>query len=164
MVFMGWFLRRARLLAFDYWGTGYLGNCALVRFCWARSGTWRAQLRGCPPACGLLLDAAALCTPSARAAYLFGWGAVVDCPLPHMPSDGLHRRSGWCTTVDRPLLRESWSAVYSAQRHQGGGGGHKPPRGTAAELSTPSACSCTRQSKAYSASTRDCESSSTKRH
>jgi hypothetical protein len=89
----------------------------------ARSGTWCAQLRGCPPPFGLLLDAAALCTPSARAAYWDGWG----------------------TAVARPPLRKSRSMVYSAQRHKGGAGGPRPQRGTAAELSTPSACSRTRR-------------------
>jgi hypothetical protein len=62
-------------------------------------------------------------------------GARVDRP-------SLHKNwFGWSKSVDHPLLRESWSAVYSAQRHQGGGSGARPQRGTAAELSTPSACS-----------------------
>jgi hypothetical protein len=44
---------------------------------------------------------------------------------------------------------ESWSMVYSAQRHQGGVAGHRPARGTAAELSTPSASSRTRLADEY---------------
>jgi hypothetical protein len=43
-------------------------------------------------------------------------------------------------------IHESRSAVYSAQRHKGGGSGPRPQRGTAAELSTPSASSRTRAS------------------
>ncbi len=54
---------------------------------------------------------------------------------------------GCGTSVDRQPLRRSWSAVYSAQRHEGGVAGHRPARGTAAELSTPSACSRTRLSQ-----------------
>jgi hypothetical protein len=41
-------------------------------------------------------------------------------------------------------VSKSRSAVYSAQRHQGGSG-PRPQRGTAAELSTPPTCSRTRQ-------------------
>jgi hypothetical protein len=40
----------------------------------ARPDAWRGRLRGCPPPFGLLLDAAAPSTPSARAAYWDGWG------------------------------------------------------------------------------------------
>jgi hypothetical protein len=47
----------------------------------------------------------------------------------------------WSHTVDRQPLHKSRPMVYSAQRHKGGVGGHKQPRRTAAELSTPSTCS-----------------------
>ena len=40
-------------------------------FC-ARLGTWREHLRGCPPPCGLPLYAAALSTPSTKAADMVG--------------------------------------------------------------------------------------------
>ena len=39
------------------------------------------------------------------------------------------------------------SAVHSAQRHKGGAAGPRPARGTAAELSAPSAVSSTKQAK-----------------
>jgi hypothetical protein len=56
----------------------------------------------------------------------------------------------WCYTVDRLPLRKSWSAVYSAQRHQGGVGCPRQPWRTAAELSTPSASSnCKTPSETY---------------
>jgi hypothetical protein len=126
-------------------GSWALGLCSLWRSerlrgnrCFARSGTSCAQLRGCPPACGLLLDAAALCTPSARAANRFGCGTTLDRPLLR------ESRFGWGKSVDRPPLRKSWSMVYSAQRHKGGVVCPRQTRGTAAELSTPSACSGTK--------------------
>jgi hypothetical protein len=95
-----------------------------LQFC-ARSGAWRGRLRGCPPAFGLLV------------------------PL-RRPRQATELRIGmaWCHKVDHPPLRESRSAVYSAQRHQGGVGGPKPPRRTAAELSTPPTCSRTKQGHA----------------
>ncbi len=54
--------------------------CLQPLFC-ARLGAWREQLRGCPPAFGLLLYAAALCTPSAKAAYWLNAMTAVD----HLP-------------------------------------------------------------------------------
>jgi hypothetical protein len=56
-----------------------------------------------------------------------------------------------------PPLRESRSAVYSAQRHQGGVGGPRPPRRTAAELSTPPTCSRTRLAQYLSEDSRGAE-------
>jgi hypothetical protein len=41
-------------------------------------------------------------------------------------------------------VTKGWSMVHLAQRHKGGGSGPRPPRGTAAELSAPSASSRTR--------------------
>jgi hypothetical protein len=59
----------------------------------------------------------------------------------HVTGSGYEsRRMQWNTRH----TRESWSAVYSAQRHKGGVGCPRQPRRTAAELSTPSASSCTR--------------------
>jgi hypothetical protein len=65
--------------------------------------------------------------------------------------------NGRSAAVDRQPLHRNWSAVlrcgmcirhacksrpvvYSAQRHKGGVGGPRPPRRTAAKLSTPPAC------------------------
>ncbi len=114
------------------------------------------QLRGCPPAFGLLLYAAALFTPSAGAAKRVGVRRrrvlakyAVTGPRSIIDGEALGKLAP-ATEVDSRRWnthhdRKSWSMVCSAQRHQGGAGGPRPPRGTAAELSTPSASSRTKQ-------------------
>jgi ribosomal protein L32 len=69
---------------------------------------------------------------------------------PFMPLRCSHQAPGLRTEegVQQRLIAhhvcKSWQAVYSAQRHKGGVGGPRPPRRTAAQLSTPPTRSCTK--------------------
>jgi hypothetical protein len=81
-----------------------------------RLGTWGKWLRGCPPACGLLLDAAAPLTPSAGAAIRAG---VPQAWIPAFA--GMTVRAGMTRGTEMTKgARRIRSVARSAQRHQGG--------------------------------------------